>query len=156
MRIKYVVLALFAAFFVALTLPFHTNAIAQDISEVEKLANPDSKTFLPALVLVCLSIIIIIFLIVSCFVAHTTIKHNPNAAEFLNSFFTSSNALQILTVCSVVITAMFLALSDRLNEGVLALLSSVAGYVLGSLQSSNQSSLKAIQEQLENKKKESM
>ena len=52
---------------------------------------------------------------------------------------TSNNALQILTVTAVLVVAMYLALAERLTEGALTLLSSVAGYVLGSLQHSNYS-----------------
>ena len=55
------------------------------------------------------------------------------ASESLKEFFTGGNSLKILTVFAVLVTAAYLALAGRLSEAAIALLSSVAGYVLGSL-----------------------
>ena len=154
MKVKFVWLALITTSLIVFILPFNANVIAQSVPEIVPLANSDADTFLSALVIIALSLIILVFLGTSCFVAHTTVKNNSKAAEYLNAFFSSSNALQILTVSSVVVTLMFLALSDSLTEGALALLSSVAGYVLGSLQGSNRIPQNAIQKQPERQKEE--
>lgn len=55
------------------------------------------------------------------------------ASESLKEFFDGGNSLKIITVFAVLITAAYLGLADQLSEAAIALLSSVAGYVLGSL-----------------------
>jgi hypothetical protein len=147
LRIKFFILALASVYFVVFILPFNRNAIAQNASIIGQLVNSDAKTFLSTLIIISLSLIIIIFLIASCFVANAALKNNDKTAEFLNSFFTSTNALQILTVSAVMLTTVFLALSDRLTDGALALLSSVAGYVLGNLQKQPEKSNKNKEEE---------
>jgi hypothetical protein len=134
---------------------FNLNSVAQALPMVDQLKDSDAKTFLSILTIISLSLILITFLIVSTFLACKALENNAKTAEFLNSFLTSSNALQILTVTAVLVAAMFLGLADRLNDGVLALLSSVAGYVLGSLQSPNKylnshASQKTLEEQGKN------
>lgn len=106
------------------------SAVAQSLPAA---ATSDSKTFLATLVIICIASILAVFLIVSGFVAFAALKYSPNAANLLNSFFTSNNAIQILTISAVLVTALFLALSDRMSEGILSLLSSIAGYTLGGI-----------------------
>jgi hypothetical protein len=131
---------------------FNLNSVAQSLPVVDPLKNSDAKTRLSIITIISLSLILIIFLITATFIACKALENNAKTAEFLNSFLTSSNALQILTVTAVLVTAMFLGLADRLNDGILALLSSVTGYVLGSLQrpdtaSNSQATQKSLEEQ---------
>jgi len=129
---------------------FNSNSVAQSLPVVDQLKDPEAKTLLSILTMISLSLILIIFLITATLVACKALENNIKTAEFLNSFLTSSNALQILTVTAVLVTAMFLGLADRLNDGILALLSSVTGYVLGSLQRSDKASnSQATQKSLE-------
>ena len=138
--VRFISLALTSASLFIGTQAFNLNSAAQALPVEHQLKDYDATTILSIVTIISLSLILIIFLMASTFLACKSLENNVKTAEFLNSFLTSSNALQILTVTAVLVAAMFLGLADRLNDGVLALLSSVAGYVLGSLQSPNKSS----------------
>lgn len=61
-------------------------------------------------------------------------KHNAEQAAIVTkAFFEGGNALRIATVLVIVGTAAVLALTNALSEGVLALMSAIAGYVLGGI-----------------------
>ncbi|MEO3678187.1 hypothetical protein [Rheinheimera fenheensis] len=75
-------------------------------------------------------------LLVSGIAAIYAISKAPDtAATSLKAFFDGGNALKILTVFAVLVTAAFLALAGQLSEAAIALLSSIGGYVLGALKS---------------------
>ena len=67
-------------------------------------------------------------------------QDSENATEALKFFFEGGNALRIATVLVIIGTAAVLALADKLSEGVLALMSGIAGYVLGGISRSNNGS----------------
>ena len=61
----------------------------------------------------------------------------------VKNLFEQTRFLELTTVLVIIISGTFLALSHTLSEGIAALLSGVAGYVLGGL--SNQKSKKPKQ-----------
>jgi hypothetical protein len=124
------ILLIFTTALLILIMSLSPSVVAQSLPAA---ASSDPNIFLATLVIICLASVLAIFLIVSGFVAFAALKYSPNAANLLNSFFTSNNAIQILTISAVLVTALFLALSDRLSAGVLSLLSSIAGYTLGGI-----------------------
>ncbi len=72
----------------------------------------------------------------SAIAAIFAIRHSPEeASNSLKDFFNGGNALKILTVFAVLITATYLALAGQLTDAAIALLSSVSGYVLGTMKS---------------------
>lgn len=97
---------------------------------MEKIANPA----LSELAIYAMSLVLMVTVVTSGIAAYCAIRKDPTAAsESLKEFFNGGNALKILTVFAVLITAAFLALSGNLSEGAIALLSSVSGYVLGTM-----------------------
>lgn len=75
-------------------------------------------------------------LLVSGMAAIYVISKAPDtAATSFQAFFDGGNALKILTVFAVLVTAAYLALAGQLSEAAIALLSSIGGYVLGALKS---------------------
>ena len=60
-------------------------------------------------------------------------RENPQHKSDLFAFLQEANGLRILTVFTVILAALFLAITGNLTEGATALLSSIAGYVLGSM-----------------------
>ena len=60
-------------------------------------------------------------------------KVERGAGKSFGLLFQRGNFLRITTVVLVVVAAAFLALAGRLNDGVVALLSGVAGMALGGL-----------------------
>ncbi len=81
-----------------------------------------------------LTTILLVALILSGVAAIFAIKSSPDvASKSLKEFFNGGNALKILTVFAVLVTATYLALAGQLSEAAIALLSSVAGYVLGAM-----------------------
>ena len=81
-----------------------------------------------------LTFVLVSALALSAIAVIVAIKNSPEvASKSLKEFFNGGNALYILTVFAVLVTAAYLALAGQLSEAAIALLSSVAGYVLGSL-----------------------
>jgi len=60
-------------------------------------------------------------------------KDTGSFSETFTKLLGGGIGLRLATVFAVLQTAFFLKLIDKLDEGVLALLTSVAGYVLGGL-----------------------
>ena len=60
------------------------------------------------------------------------------ASEYLTRVFGAGTALYLLTVLAVILSATVLALAGQLQDGAIALLSGIAGYVLGAIRSSSQ------------------
>lgn len=60
-------------------------------------------------------------------------KDPRQATEAVKAFFEGGNALRIATVLVILGTTTVLAFADKLSEGILALMSGIAGYVLGGL-----------------------
>ena len=89
---------------------------------------------LPLIAIYALTIVLITALLISAIAAIVAIKNAPEAASnSLKEFFNGGNSLKILTVFAILVTAAYLALAGQLSEAAIALLSSIAGYVLGSL-----------------------
>ncbi|GGW74930.1 hypothetical protein [Alteromonas halophila] len=89
---------------------------------------------LSMLAMYALTAILLVALIMSAIAAVFAFKYAPEStAASLLTFFSGGTALKILTVFAVLITATYLALANQLTEAAIALLSSVAGYVLGSI-----------------------
>lgn len=95
-----------------------------------EIANPE----LNELVIYALTSILIVTITLSAIAASIAIYKSPDTASHaLKDFFNGGDALKILTVFAVLITATFLALAGELSEAAIALLSSISGYVLGSM-----------------------
>jgi hypothetical protein len=60
-------------------------------------------------------------------------KDNRIASEYLTRVFVGGSALHLLTVLAVILSATVLSLAGKLEQGIVALLSGIAGYVLGGL-----------------------
>src|SRR6516225_3821649 len=60
-------------------------------------------------------------------------QDNKVASEFLTRVFVGGAALRLLTVLAVILSATVLSLAGQLKEGTIALLSGIAGYVLGGI-----------------------
>lgn len=89
---------------------------------------------LSRLAIYAMSIVLTVAIVVSGVAATTALRKNSAAtSESIKDFFNGGYALKILTVFAVLITATYLALAGRLSEGAIALLSSVSGYVLGTM-----------------------
>jgi len=94
---------------------------------------------LSELAIYALSGILVVAIVVSGVAAFCAIRKAPEvASESLKEFFNGGNALKILTVFAVLITSAFLALAGQLSEGAIALLSSISGYILGTMQNAKQ------------------
>jgi hypothetical protein len=70
-------------------------------------------------------------------------KYNRIASEYLTRVFVGGAALRLLTVLAVILSATVLSLAGQLKEGTIALLSGIAGYVLGGIGAETQSGKKA-------------
>src|SRR5215510_453393 len=60
-------------------------------------------------------------------------KVQAGAGKSFGLLFQRGNFTRVITVFGVIVAVIFLALSDRLTEGAVAVLSGVAGFVLGGL-----------------------
>ena len=90
---------------------------------------------LSELAIYALSGILVVAIVVSGVAVFFAIKEAPEvASKALKDYFNGGNALKILTVFAVLITSAFLALAGQLSEGSIALLSSISGYILGTIQ----------------------
>ncbi|MFM7086617.1 MAG: hypothetical protein ACKOXO_06460, partial [Cyanobium sp.] len=96
--VRFTSLAFATASLIIGTQVFNLNSVAQALPVVDQLKDSDAKTFLSILTIISLALILITFLMSSTFLACKALENNAKTAEFLNSFLTSSNALQILTV----------------------------------------------------------
>jgi len=95
---------------------------------------------LSKLAIYAMSIVLVVAIIISGIAATTAIRKNSVAtSESIKEFFNGGYALKILTVFAVLITATYLALAGQLSEGAIALLSSISGYVLGTMQGASKS-----------------
>jgi peptidoglycan/LPS O-acetylase OafA/YrhL len=89
------------------------------------------------LAIYAMSTVLTVAIVISGVAVTTALRKNStDASESIKDFFNGGYALKILTVFAVLITATYLALAGRLSEGAIALLSSVSGYVLGTMQGS--------------------
>jgi hypothetical protein len=70
-------------------------------------------------------------------------QDNKVASEFLTRVFVGGAALRLLTVLAVILSATVLSLAGQLKEGTIALLSGIAGYVLGGISTQVQTRKKA-------------
>jgi hypothetical protein len=101
---------------------------------------------LSELAMYSLTVILILTITLSALAAIIAIIRAPEIASVsLKDFFNGGDALKILTVFAILITAAYLALANQLSEAAIALLSSISGYVLGKL-----SGTKPISENEEN------
>lgn len=81
-------------------------------------------------------------------VASIYFKSTPEQAAIQTSeFLKSQSALRLLTVALVVIAACTLSVMHVLNEGAIAILSGVAGYVLGGLPAISKSEANGVARQ---------
>lgn len=60
-------------------------------------------------------------------------KDPARTVEALKTFYDNGNGLRIITVLTVLATAGVLGFGGKLDQGVVSLLSGVAGFVLGGL-----------------------
>lgn len=91
--------------------------------------------------LIIYSITIIIGLICIAFIVVGSIafwRTQKGAAKSFGLLFQRGNFLRIGTVVMVVVATIFLAIAEKLSEGAVAVLSGVAGYVLGGLDRSKE------------------
>jgi len=81
-----------------------------------------------------LTLAVIIGLICLAIMTVAVVKQRPEAVtNAINALLDSNRALQLVTICAIVMALLFLGLADKLKEGVLALLGTLGGYVLGNL-----------------------
>ena len=66
---------------------------------------------------------------------------SPHVTEKSNEFFKNPSATRLLTVLVVVSAACVLSLFHVLNDGAIAILSGITGYVLGGIPSANSSDI---------------
>ena len=85
-----------------------------------------------------LAIVMGLLVVSGAIVASIYFKSAPeHAAQGSNDFFKSQSATRLLTVMLVVSAACVLSLFHVLNDGAIAILSGITGYVLGGLPSAN-------------------
>ena len=63
----------------------------------------------------------------------------PTHSTSLRQVFQQSRFLELTTVLVIIISGTYLSVIDKASEGVIALLSGVAGYVLGALREAPES-----------------
>jgi hypothetical protein len=86
------------------------------------------------LIVMAVTLIVVVAIIGFTVIGKTAFsKVEKGAGKSFGLLFQRGNFLRITTVVLVVLAAMFLALAGKLNEGVGALLSGVAGMALGGL-----------------------
>jgi hypothetical protein len=94
--------------------------------------------------IVAISIMITIALIGLTVVSYVSFnKDNKVASEYMTRVFVGGAALRLLTVLAVILSATILSLAGQLKEGTIALLSGIAGYVLGGISAEAQGDKKA-------------
>ena len=97
---------------------------------MEGISDPD----ISIIVIYALTAVLLFALFSSTLAAIFAIRKSPEiASKSLKEFFSDGNAVKILTVFAVLVAATYLSLAGQLSESMIALLSSIAGYVLGSL-----------------------
>jgi hypothetical protein len=85
-----------------------------------------------------LAILMGVLVVSGAIVASIYFKSAPeHASQGSNDFFKSQSAIRLLTVMVVVSAACVLSLFHVLNDGAIAILSGIIGYVLGGLPSEN-------------------
>lgn len=85
-----------------------------------------------------LTILMGVLVVSGAVVASIYFKSAPeHAAQGSNDFFKSQSATRLLTVMLVVSAACVLSLFHVLNDGAIAILSGITGYVLGGLPSAD-------------------
>lgn len=70
----------------------------------------------------------------------------PEYGGTLREIFRTIHFLELTTVLAIVVSATYLGLADKLNNGLIALLTGVAGYVLGSLKDGSPRSVEKLPE----------
>ena len=99
---------------------------------------PDSivNNDLSQLAIYMLTGVLVVLIVSACVVLGFAVRKDAVAvSKSMNEFFSNNNTLKLFTVVCILISATFLALVGQLSNGIIALLSSISGYVLGSLQS---------------------
>jgi hypothetical protein len=100
----------------------------------EKNMNGQAITFDPLLGLSILYGLVIVGVVIVLVTALTRVK--VGHSKSLKEIFMQTRFLELTTVLVIIVSGTTLAWSDKLSEGVIALLSGIAGYVLGGLKSS--------------------
>jgi len=84
------------------------------------------------LAMLCLSVLLGLGVIGATVVSSLVARVRPDqSVAALLGLVHGGNSIRLLTTFGVVLVMCFLALADALNEGAIALLSSVAGFMLG-------------------------
>lgn len=90
---------------------------------------------LARLALIVLGIVLGLAIVGATLVSSLVAWNKPDdATRALTTLTEGGNSIRLLTTFGVVIAASFLALTGVLTEGAIALLSSVAGFMLGGIQ----------------------
>lgn len=107
---------------------------ATEQSAAAAYANADYHT-LVMVVVGATALIFIVALVVFAAVAKAAFQsQRPGAPTSLGLLFQRSDSLRLATVIIVVLAVVYLAIVDKLNDGAIAILSGIVGYVLGTSQ----------------------
>ena len=84
-----------------------------------------------SLVVICLTLVMIIAIK----------KVNPDHSKSLRLLFEQTHFLKLATVLVVIISATFLQVEGKLDDGIIGILSGLVGYVLGGLNLNKESAI---------------
>jgi hypothetical protein len=93
-----------------------------------------TASFDPLLTLGILYVLVILGVVAVIVTALFRVKIGHSTT--LRNIFRQTRFLELTTVLVIIISGTYLAWSDKLSDGVVALLSGIAGYVLGGLANS--------------------
>lgn len=83
--------------------------------------------------------VVVIAVCVTIVFAIAFYRSSPGQAKIFSDLMQRAGALQLVTVFSIIVGACFLTIIGRItSEGIVSILSGVAGYVLGGLQKTQQ------------------
>ncbi|WGV25643.1 hypothetical protein [Halotia branconii] len=140
-RAFWVTLSLFTTVFVVFVSLFKDSVQAQNAPTVNQLTCNDNFSLVKVIIIalaITLAVLIIVFGGVIVWLGKD--DRDKTLEELFQVFFSrDSNTLQIFTVGTLVFSTLFLALTDRLSDGVLAFFGAIVGFVLGIAQSPQQS-----------------
>lgn len=84
--------------------------------------------------LVFFSVIFLVAIICITIIANRAFKQDADAtSRAFRTLVRNGNGVRLAAVFTVIIGVIFLALAEKLDQGIIALLSSIAGYTLGGL-----------------------
>jgi len=87
---------------------------------------------LSRIAILCISVILTIAFVGATIVSGVVARQRPEeSTQALLGLVEGGNSIRLLSTLAVVVVATFLALAGSLTEGTIALLSSVAGFMLG-------------------------